>query len=216
MKTTIYTPYGGEDGEKDNLLQLSVAEMAGILKRGGVAIFPTETVYGIGANALDETACLKIFTAKNRPPEKGLLCHVASLHQAEEIAYLTEKERILIGKFTPGPLTVIAKKKPVIGMVVSGGGGTVGLRFPSNKEAVGLITAAGFPVAASSANISGETIPTDPEGIKKDFLGKVDAILDCGNTGSGTPSTIVSLLGGEIKVIREGGISLSQIKKALE
>ncbi|MEG1742949.1 MAG: L-threonylcarbamoyladenylate synthase, partial [Clostridia bacterium] len=109
-----------------------LTECAQIIKNGGLVAFPTETVYGLGANALLDEACKKIFVAKNRPQEKALLCHVYDLEMAETIAVLNDKAKKLIAAFTPGPLTVIVPKKDCIGNVVSAGMDTVGLRFPSN------------------------------------------------------------------------------------
>ena len=122
--------------------------------------------------------------------------------------------RKLIRAFTPGPLTVIAPKREVIGKTVCAGGNTVGLRFPSNKEALDLLRACGVPVAATSANISSFPAPTSAEDVKNYLRGRIDAILDCGVTGSGVASTIVSLEGG-LKILREGVITEKQIREVL-
>ena len=209
LDTRIYKLCGGERDKE------YIAECAAIIKNGGLAAFPTETVYGVGANAFDEKACTAVFAAKDRPPEKALLCHLYSLGQAEEIAYLNDDMRALIKAFTPGPLTVIAPKKECIGPVVTAGGNTVGLRFPSNPEAIRFMRACGVPLAATSANISSFPAPTDAETVKKYLYGRIDAILDCGKTGSGVASTIVSLDGG-LKILREGAISEKQIREVLK
>jgi L-threonylcarbamoyladenylate synthase len=208
LRTLVYKLKG------DRTDKARIEKCAAIIRSGGLVAFPTETVYGLGANALDDAACAKIFAAKNRPAEKPLLCHLYSVEQAEEIAYLTDGMRKLIKAFTPGPLTVIAPKREVIGKTVCAGGNTVGLRFPSNKEALDLLRACGVPVAATSANISSFPAPTSAEDVKNYLRGRIDAILDCGVTGSGVASTIVSLEGG-LKILREGVITEKQIREVL-
>lgn len=207
METLIYKLDGVHDKEY-------IQKCAEIIKNGGLVAFPTETVYGLGANAYDDEACKKIYTAKNRPSGKALLCHLYSVSQAEEIAYLNEDERKLIERFTPGPLTVIAQKKPCIGDTVSACGDTVGLRFPSNKEALDFMKACGVPIAATSANISDCPPPTDGETVKNYLSGRIDAILDCGRVGSGVASTIISLENG-LRILREGSITEDEIRSVL-
>jgi L-threonylcarbamoyladenylate synthase len=209
MKTVIYKLNGTEEDMR------YIKECASIIRSGGTVAFPTETVYGLGANALDDEACLKIYKAKDRPADKALLCHLYSIEQAEQIAYLTDTERMLIKKFTPGPLTVIARKKDCIGRVVTAGGTTVGLRFPSNREALLFMEETGLPLAATSANISTLPAPIDAETVKGYLDGRIDAILDCGKTGSDVASTIISIEDG-LKIIREGAISKEEIMRALE
>ena len=208
MQTKIFKLTGGTDDAA------KIAECAELIRRGGTVAFPTETVYGVGANALDDTACAKIFAAKDRPPEKALLLHLYSLDRAEEVAFLTDDMRKLIRAFTPGPLTVIAPKRECIGGVVSANGTTVGLRFPSNREGVAFLRECGVPVAATSANISSFPAPTDAEQVKEYLFGRIDAILDCGRTGSGVASTIVSLENG-IKILREGAVTEREIREVL-
>lgn len=209
MKTIIYKL---DNANKDTEY---IKECAALLRQGKLVAFPTETVYGLGANAFDEKACEDIYKAKNRPADKPLLCHLYSIEQAEEIAYLTDTERKLIKHFTPGPLTVIARKKDCVNKVVSAGGNTVGLRFPANPEAMMLLREAGVPVAATSANISDFPSPTDGDMVKEYLFGRIDAILDCGKTGSGIASTIISVEDG-LKIIREGVITREDIMRVLE
>ncbi len=191
-----------------------LAQCADIIKKGGLVAFPTETVYGLGANALDDGACEKIYQAKMRPQDKALLCHVCDVEMAESIAVLNENARKLIDRFTPGPLTVIVKKKDCIGKVVSAGMDTVGLRFPSNNIARKLISLAGVPIAAPSANISSFPPPTDGKQTIENLNGRVDAIIDGGATSVGVESTIV-LLVGEPKILRHGAISDADIEEVL-
>lgn len=190
-------------------------ECAEIIKNGGMVAFPTETVYGLGANALDDEACKKIYQAKMRPQDKALLCHVYGIEMAERIAVLDERARKLISRFTPGPLTVIVPKKPCIGAVVSAGMDTVGLRFPSNNISQLLIKYAGVPIAAPSANISSYPAPTDGRQTIEYLDGRIDAIIDGGTTEIGISSTIVSLV-GEPKILRLGAVSEEEIKSVLD
>jgi len=190
-------------------------ECAKIIKDGGLVAFPTETVYGLGANALDDEACKKIYQAKMRPQDKALLCHVYGIEMAETIAVLDERARKLINRFTPGPLTVIVPKKSCIGEVVSAGMDTVGLRFPANNISQLLIKLAGVPIAAPSANISSYPAPTDGSQTIEYMNGRIDAIIDGGATEIGISSTIVSLV-GEPKILRQGAVSEEQIRSLID
>ncbi len=189
-------------------------ECAHIIKTGGLVAFPTETVYGLGANALSDSSCEKIYIAKSRPQDKALLCHIVGLDMAEEIGFLTDDARRLIKKFTPGPLTVIVKKKNCIGSVVSAGMDTVGLRFPANNIAKELIRLSGVPIAATSANISSFPSPKSGAETIENLNGRTDAIIDGGITSVGVESTIISLV-GEPKILRQGAISENEILEAL-
>lgn len=208
MNTKIYTI---SETQPDEAL---LSECAQIIKDGGLVAFPTETVYGLGANALDDAACAKIYEAKMRPQDKALLCHVCGVEMAEKIAFLDDRARRLISRFTPGPVTVIVPKKPCIGNVVSAGMDTVGLRFPSNSISMKLIELAGVPIAAPSANISSFPPPTDGKQTIENLNGRVDAIIDGGATSVGVESTIVSLV-GDVKILRHGAISDDKIMEAL-
>lgn len=192
-----------------------IKKCAELIKNGGVAAFPTETVYGVGANAFDEKAVADIYYAKERPMQKPLSCHIASLEMAEEIACLTDDARRLIEAFTPGPLTVIVKKKPCVPDIVTAGFDTVGLRFPSNNIFVLLAKEAGCPIAATSANISGKISAKDGKEVIEELSGRVDMILDAGHTEYGLESTIISLV-GEPKILRQGAISRGEIAKLVK
>ncbi len=209
METKVYKL----DGSENDIIKIK--ECASIIKNGGLVAFPTETVYGLGADAYNENACLGIYAAKNRPAEKPLLCHLYSIEQAEEIAYLTDDMRKLIKRFTPGPLTVIAPKKDGVCRTVTAGGETVGLRFPSNKEGQLFMELCGLPLAATSANISELPPPTSGKEVFDYLNGRIDAILDAGTVGSGIASTIVALDDG-IKILREGSITKEEIEEALK
>ncbi len=209
MNTKIYKI--SEDTPDEHML----VECADIIKNGGLVAFPTETVYGLGANALDDDACKKIYQAKMRPQDKALLCHVYGIEMAESIAVLDERARKLISAFTPGPLTVIVPKKACIGEVVSAGMDTVGLRFPANNISKLLIKLAGVPIAAPSANISSYPAPTDGKQTIEYMNGRIDAIIDGGATEIGISSTIVSLV-GEPKILRKGAVSEEEIKSVID
>lgn len=185
------------------------------IKNGGVVCFPTETVYGVGANALDEKAVADIYYAKERPSQKPLLCHIYSLEQAEKISLLTKEAKLLIKNFTPGPLTVIVKKKECVPYIVTAGSDTVGLRFPSNNIFGLLAREAGCPIAATSANMSGNISAKDGEEVIKELFGRVDIIIDAGRTEYGLESTIISLV-DEPKILRQGAVDRCDIEKVIK
>lgn len=184
-----------------------IERAAEIIKDGGLVAFPTETVYGLGANALDETAVKKIFEAKGRPQDNPLIIHLACPEDTEKYAFTNG----LYGKlkrFMPGPLTVILKKRDNIPSVVSAGLDTVAVRIPSYEPARRLIKASGVPIAAPSANISGKPSPTKAEHVISDMQGKIDAILCGSDCEVGVESTIVKITGEDSLVIcRPGGIT---------
>lgn len=188
---------------------------ADILTAGGIAVFPTETVYGVGANVFDKKAIERLYTAKCRPKEKALLCHLYSVEQAGEIGFLDDTAKALIKAFTPGPLTVIVKKKPCIGDNVTSGMDTVGLRFPSNNVFLALAKKCGFPIAATSANISGEASPAEAESVMRSLGDRVDAIIDSGLTPVGVPSTIISLTESKPVILRQGAVTEAMIKEVI-
>ena len=186
-----------------------------ILKKGGVVIFPTETVYGIGANAFNAEAVRKIFEAKKRPFDNPLIVHVSSPNLVCEIAetnFLAEK---LIKKFWPGPLTIILKKKSKIPSEVSAGLESVAIRMPKNNIALELIRECGFPIAAPSANISGRPSGTRVKDVVSDFDGAVECIIDGGNCEIGLESSILDLTSDVPVLLRPGKISLEELKKEI-
>ncbi len=192
-----------------------VLTCAAILKKGGIAVFPTETVYGVGANAFDDNAVERLYSAKCRPREKALLCHLVNVAQAEEIGYLDDTARALIKAFTPGPLTVIVKKRPCISDNVTSGMDTIGLRFPSNNVFLELGKKCDFIIAATSANISGDTSPVDAKAAMASLGDRVDVILDSGLTSVGIPSTIISLAANRPNVLRQGAVTEEMIKEVI-
>ncbi len=198
--------------EKTNTEELKV--ICNLIRNGELVIFPTETVYGIGANALDENAVGKIFIAKGRPSDNPLIVHIADKRKIEEIAQdITEMEQILIDNFMPGPFTLILKRKPIIPDIVTAGLDTVAIRMPDNIIARGIIQFSGVPIAAPSANISGRPSGTNIEDIRKELEGKVSAIVDGGETPIGLESTVVKVVDEIPVILRPGKITPEEIEK---
>lgn len=189
-------------------------EVANIIREGGIVIFPTETVYGIGVNGLNETAIKKLYEVKQRPTNKPISLLVNSIEMIEEVARdITEIEYDLIKKFFPGPLTIVLKKKEIVPDTVTAGFDTVGIRMPENEIALKLIEYAGVPIATPSANISGRPSGTNLKEIMKDFNDKVDYFIDGGISKIGVASTIVQVINGNPYILRKGKISEEQIKR---
>ncbi len=199
--------------DNENIDKEKMLELGGILRSGGLVAFPTETVYGLGADALNDEAVKKIFKAKGRPGDNPLIVHLSKVEDAEGICYLTENAKRLFKSFSPGPLTVILKKKPCLGNAVTAGLDTVAVRIPENKTARALIEASGCPVAAPSANISGKPSPTTAEDVIDDMLGRIDAIIDGISCEVGVESTVVDMTGENPVILRPGAVTLSDIKK---
>ncbi len=188
-----------------------IEQGADFLRRGEVVGFPTETVYGLGGNALDEAAVRKIFTAKGRPADNPLIVHVAALQDVEDVAYVDGRAKTLMQAFWPGPLTLILPKKACVPDVVTAGGSTVAVRFPSHKIAQALILAAGLPIAAPSANLSGKPSPTTGRHVWHDLQGKIAMVIDAGPAGVGLESTVLDLSSETPVILRPGGITREQL-----
>lgn len=190
-----------------------IQEAAKIIHNGGIVTFPTETVYGLGANALDEEAVKKIFVAKGRPQDNPLIVHVANKDITPLVKEVPEVARKLINKFWPGPLTIILKKKDLIPNITSANLDTIGIRMPNNDVALKLIELSKKPIAAPSANISGRPSPTDIERCIEDLNGRVDYILGGSKSEVGVESTIVDCTVNPPVVLRPGGITLEMLKE---
>lgn len=188
----------------DDSLLLHGAEL---LKNGGLVVFPTETVYGLGGNGTDAEAAKKIYAAKGRPSDNPLIIHIASPEEAESYAVTTPVYYRLARAFMPGPLTVILPKKDCIPDSVTGGLDSVAVRCPSHPVARRLIELTGLPIAAPSANLSGKPSPTCAEDVIRDLMGRVDMIIDGGDCDIGLESTIVKIDGEELTLLRPGGIT---------
>jgi len=185
-----------------------------ILQRGGLVAFPTDTVYGVGALAFDGKAVESIYAAKDRPIEKAIPVLIADADDMEKIGIdIPDIAYQLAARFWPGPLTVVVPKKPTLPESVSATE-TVGVRVPDHEVARALLRAAG-PMAVTSANISGQPSPSTAQEVLAQLGGRIDLILDGGTTPGGVPSTLVDCTGEEIKILREGPISLEEIKLKL-
>ncbi len=192
-----------------------LSRAAEIIKRGGIVAFPTETVYGLGANALDPEAVARIYEAKGRPSSSPLIVHVADREMARPL--VREWPPIadaLATRFWPGPLTLVLRKTAAVPDNVTAGLDSVGVRAPSHPIALELIRRAGVPIAAPSANRFMAVSPTTAEHVRAGLGGRVDMILDDGPTSIGIESTVVSLTGAEPVLLRPGMISLSELEQA--
>ena len=193
--------------------EAKIEEAAKIIKAGGIVAFPTETVYGLGADALNEEAVKKIFIAKGRPQDNPLIVHVASKNIDKYVHDVPEIARTLMDKFWPGPLTIILKKKEIIPYVTSANLDSIGLRMPNNDIARKLIELSETVIAAPSANISGRPSPTDLERCVEDLTGRVDCIIGGCHSEIGVESTIVDCTVNPPLVLRPGGITLEMLKE---
>ncbi len=205
--------------QKEKVKQEEIEEAAREIRKGKLVLFPTETVYGIGANALDEEAVKKIFIAKGRAQDNPLIVHVSNMKMVEDIVdNIGGLERKLIEKFWPGPLTIIfqRKSKEVIPNVVTANLDTVGIRMPSNLIAKELIEKSGVPIAAPSANVSGKPSGTKVEDIISELDGKVAYILDGGLTDIGLESTVIKVENNKIDILRPGKITKEQLEQVAE
>ena len=192
-----------------------IARAAELIREGSLVAFPTETVYGLGGNALDPEASKKIYAVKGRPSDNPLIVHLSEWEDVYAVARPTEQAKALYDAFCPGPLTMILKKLPAVPDETTGGRSTVAIRFPSHPVARALIQAAGVPIAAPSANLSKHVSPTTAEHVLSDLGGKIPLILEGGDAEVGIESTIVDLTGEEPTVLRPGAITAEQIKAVL-
>ena len=202
------------DPEKPALAKIKKAAV--VIKKGGLVIFPTDTVYGLGTNALLPKAIRKIYKIKKRSLNKPIILLIASKSPVKKLASgISPAAEKLMEKFWPGPLTLIFKASP-LGCIITGGLSTVSLRMPANKIALGLIREAGVPLATTSANISGESSITGALSASDDIKNKVDLIIDGGKSKLGLESTIVDMTVFPPRLIREGCIKKDKILRLLE
>lgn len=191
-------------------------EPAHLIKNGEIVVFPTETVYGIGTNGLNEKAIEKLYTVKKRPLDKPISLLVSDIKMIETLAKdITEIEYRLMKTFFPGPLTIILKKNEIVPNILTANTDTIGIRMPEGKIARKLIEYAGVPIAAPSANISGKLTGTNIESIMQDFGKDVNFYIDEGESKLGIGSTIVKVENGIPKILREGSISKKEIDEVL-
>lgn len=190
-----------------------INEAADVIREGGIVAFPTETVYGLGANALNEESVKKIFIAKGRPQDNPLIVHVGNKDISELVEEIPKVAQDIIDKFWPGPITIILRKKSIIPSVTSANLDTIGIRMPKNEVALKLIELSKVPIAAPSANISGRPSPTDIERCVEDLNGRVDYIIGGEKSEVGVESTIVDCTVNPPLVLRPGGITLEMLKE---
>lgn len=187
-----------------------------ILRSGGLVAFPTETVYGLGADALNSEAANKIYQAKGRPSDNPLIVHISKVKDMEILAQdIPVNAYRLAEVFWPGPLTIILKKKDCVPKGTTGGLNTVGIRLPANQIALNLIEQAGVFIAAPSANLSGKPSPTKAEHVIKDMSGKIDMIIDGGAATLGLESTIIDLTGNTPMILRPGCITKTMLETVI-
>ncbi|MEG6522843.1 L-threonylcarbamoyladenylate synthase [Desulfotomaculum sp. 1211_IL3151] len=193
-----------------------IQQAAAMIKKGGLVAFPTETVYGLGANGLDRKAVAAIYCAKGRPSDNPLILHVADTSMVKDLSRnLPDKASLLMRKFWPGPLTLVVPKAKHIPVEVTGGLDTVAVRMPDHPVALALIRASGLPIAAPSANQSGRPSPTKAEHVQADLQGRIDAILDGGPAGLGLESTVLDLTSKVPVILRPGGVTYEELKEVL-
>lgn len=187
---------------------------AEVIRSGGTVVFPTETVYGLGANALSEEACRKIFEAKGRPSDNPLIVHISSFEMLKQVvAEVPDKFSEVLERIWPGPVTLLFPKSHNIPDVVTGGSDLVAVRMPDNKLALGLIEHSGVPVAAPSANVSTRPSITDSKHAIDELGDRVDLIYDAGNTPHGIESTIIDISGPEPVLLRSGSKTVEELQE---
>ena len=210
MKTEYVDLRDGKDVKE------GIYKAAEIIKTGGLVAFPTETVYGLGANGLDENAVPKIYEAKGRPSDNPLILHISEFDEIKNIVKeIPDVAFVLADEFWPGPLTMVFKKSDIVPYRTTGGLESVAVRMPSNKIARELIKTAGVPVAAPSANSSGRPSPTKADHVLSDLDGKIDMVIDGGTVDIGLESTIVDVTGEVPVILRPGFITEEMLSEAI-
>lgn len=201
-----------ETDPEEELLQ----EAAEILRRGGLVAFPTETVYGLGADGLNANAVKNIFHAKGRPSDNPLILHIADIESLKALTFeVSDKAKIVMKAFWPGPLTIILPRSLLVPNEVTAGLSTVGIRYPSHPIAQKLLQVAKIPVAAPSANLSGKPSPTEGKHVIKDLMGRVDMIIEGGPCAFGLESTILDMTSEIPMILRPGAITIEMLRSVL-
>lgn len=200
----------------NNIDREVMEEASQVLHRGGMVAFPTETVYGLGADALDEKASAKIYAAKGRPSDNPLIVHISDIEQLDKlVCEIPDNAKKLMDAFWPGPMTLIFKKSGLVPDGTTGGLDTVAVRMPNHKAALELIRTSGVAIAAPSANTSGRPSPTTAAHVADDLSGKIDMIIDGGAVGIGIESTIVDVTSEIPMVLRPGYITMEMLEKVV-
>ncbi len=202
--------------DKKNPSLKDLQKAAEIIKKGGLVAFPTETVYGLGANGLNSEAVRKIYIAKGRPSDNPLILHIGEIEQLDDLVKdIPDCALKCIEEFWPGPLTIILKRQAIVPDIITAGLDTVAIRMPENNIARVLINLSGFPIAAPSANLSGRPSPTSASHVIEDMSGRIDMIIDGGDAGIGLESTVLDLSEDIPIILRPGGITYENLKKIL-
>jgi L-threonylcarbamoyladenylate synthase len=193
-----------------------IAAAAGLLRGGGLVAFPTETVYGLGVDPFQPAAVERLFVAKGRPEEKGLIFHLGEITEVEELAAeVPAAARALLARFFPGPLTLVLPARERVPLAARGGRSTLAVRMPDHPVALALARAFGGPIAAPSANLSGAPPPRTAEEVALALGDRIDALVDAGPTPGGVPSTLVDLSVVRPRILREGAIASERILQVL-
>ena len=200
--------------KKCDLSEKELEEIVATLKSGELVVFPTDTLYGLGADPFNESSIKKVFIAKNRPFDMALSIAVSNERMMESVAVLNDQARKIIRKFMPGPITIMLTKKPSIPDMLTSGANTVGIRIPDHPLAIRLIDKFG-PITATSANLHSHKDPIDATMPIKDLKGHIQICVDCGKTKYSEPSTIVDVSDGTVEIIRKGVVSQEEIENAL-
>ncbi|MEM2341545.1 MAG: L-threonylcarbamoyladenylate synthase [Candidatus Bathyarchaeia archaeon] len=211
MKKTIILKVNCENPEYEK-----ITFAAKIIRNGGLVAFPTETVYGLGADALNPEAVRGIYLAKMRPLDNPIIVHISSKSDLYRLAEdLPKYAEDLMIRFWPGPLTLVLKASSIVPRVTTGGLDTIAIRMPKHKVALALIEASKTPIAAPSANIAGRPSPTMAEHVIQDLFGRIDLILDAGPTSIGVESTVLDLTHDPPQILRPGGVTYEELRKVL-
>ncbi|MCK5627834.1 threonylcarbamoyl-AMP synthase [Candidatus Bathyarchaeota archaeon] len=190
---------------------------ADIIKKGGLVAFPTETVYGLGADALNSRAVLSLFEAKNRPLDNPPIIHVENMKQVQELVKkVTYEAKMVMSEFWPGPLTLVFKRSDIVPNTTTAGLSTIAVRMPQHKVALALISESNCPIAAPSANLAGRPSATSAEHVFADLNGRIDAIVDGGTTQIGVESTVLDMSVTPPQILRPGGVSFESLKNSLD
>lgn len=198
--------------DKENIDKNSIIEAADLIKDGKIVAFPTETVYGLGANGLNENAVKDLFKAKGRPQDNPLILHISSIDQLKPLVKeISDIAYECIERFWPGPLTILFKKSSLVPYIITGGLETVAIRMPNNQIALELIRQSNVPIAGPSANLSGKPSPTSASHVIQDLDGKIEMIIDGGSTGVGLESTVLDLSGDTPMILRPGGVTMEDL-----
>ena len=194
-----------------------IIDGAKFIKKGGIVVFPTETVYGIGTNSLNDAGLKKLYELKDRPINKPISVLISNKEMINKVAKnITERQWKVISKFFPGPLTIVLDKQDYLSDILTAGLNTIGVRMPDNEIALKLIELVGVPLATSSANVSGEPAFTNLSSIQEVFKDKIDYYIDGGDSKIGVASTVVMVTDDDVIILREGTISKEQIEEALK